>query len=569
MHLVRWDARRLRFLIATWLVVVIASAIVTGVRPLVAADPSLRESMAVVSSLLWLTTLLFTFAMVSFIVHGHPAVGSDAFWMTRPIRPSSLLASKVILAGLTLVVAEAITDAILLAANKMPASISAGVILQDASTRTVIIVVLMAGAALTRNLPRFALLCGATLLTLIAAVGVFIAIQFGRLEDEPPLSMGGGTEDPTSFVVFNVVLIAAAVALLVVQYRTRLRRRSVAVGALGLVAAIAISDAWPVPFLAPRLVVPAWAHKPTALVVAVDAATISTNTPHSFFPERSGQWSTVNGVMRVTGVESGWTASVALRDASIDLPQGMTLRSPGRARWSVTLVGDEGYDLQQPAVVRAILGVVRVGNVVPPRTGPPPPEALPALFWMRQRELAQYVPARAHYRARLVLTLTEHVVDGTLPLRPGAVHRNNGYRLVIDRITRPSGEVAIIARETRAASMWQRRPWPFYSFYLRNRDRQEAVAVSDYELRGDFSLLRFLPFGGFHGVEQTGGFFARGLVLSFRPRYGPKAETLDVDDEWLAGADLVIVRRAQEGSVERTLEITDFPIGNAPTRVPS
>jgi hypothetical protein len=110
--------------------------------------------------------------------------------------------------------------------------------------------------------------------------------------------------------------------------------------------------------------------------------------------------------------------------------------------------------------------------------------------------------------------------------------------------------------------MWERRPWRRYQFYLRNRARGTAVHVNDFTFRGGFSMLRFLPVGDFSiGSAQTSGFSSRGMVLRFPPRYDPNAATLDVDDAWLAGAELVIVRRTEEGWVERNLEIPDFPIG--------
>jgi hypothetical protein len=76
-------------------------------------------------------------------------------------------------------------------------------------------------------------------------------------------------------------------------------------------------------------------------------------------------------------------------------------------------------------------------------------------------------------------------------------------------------------------------------------------ARSDGSPGGHFSI----------GSADSSGFSSRGMVLRFPPRHTPTAETLDVDDAWLAGAELVIVRRTEEGWIERTVEIPDFPIG--------
>ena len=79
-----------------------------------------------------------------------------------------------------------------------------------------------------------------------------------------------------------------------------------------------------------------------------------------------------------------------------------------------------------------------------------------------------------------------------------------------------------------------------------------------------------MPLGGFgYGTEYSEGFFTRGMRLWFPPRYNPDATTLTLDDAWLAAAELVIVRMTQEGSVERAVEIAEFPLGNRAKAVSS
>jgi hypothetical protein len=43
-------------------------------------------------------------------------------------------------------------------------------------------------------------------------------------------------------------------------------------------------------------------------------------------------------------------------------------------------------------------------------------------------------------------------------------------------------------------------------------------------------------------------------------------DAVTIDDQWLADADLVIVRTTQGGSVVRTLEVSDFEIQEAPPK---
>ena len=75
----------------------------------------------------------------------------------------------------------------------------------------------------------------------------------------------------------------------------------------------------------------------------------------------------------------------------------------------------------------------------------------------------------------------------------------------------------------------------------------------------EFVFGRFLPFSAGYSV-QTSGFRARGLLIRFPPGYGVDGATLSIDDDWVAGAELFVVRATREGSVERTLDITGFPL---------
>jgi hypothetical protein len=561
-HLIRWDVRRVRAILAVWIALVVGYTLLVGIRPHAAADTALRESIAVVDSVLWLTMLLLTFALVSFVIHADPTVGTDAFWMTRPIPPATLLASKLVLLGLALLVIPVTAESMLLASNRMPASTSLGVLAQTSSIRLVVITLLVIAAAVTRNLPRFALLCGATLLAFAVAFGISIAVLMRNVEDQPPGNTSSrAAEDPSALVVFNALFVAAALVMLAVQYRTKLKRRSIAVGAAGVAAALVVGWLWPIPFLQPRFETPEWAEHAETLSIRIDPATISTNRPEAFFASRRFEWATVNGLIHAEGVQPGWSASVALRDATLDLPNGVTLRSGGSWR-SFLVVGGSYVPEPGYATARELLGVTTLATYAPAPLGPPPPQARPALFVMRRDQVAEHLPARGHYRAHMDINLTQYVVQGAIPIVPGASLQNGGYRLVVDRTTWFDSEFAIVAREARATSMWERRPWAEYSFYLRNRQRGEAVLVSDYVLHSNFSILRFLPIGQFSiGSSQTSGFSSRGMVLRIPPRYGPRGTTLDLDDAWLAAAELVIVRRTEEGWVERTVEIPDFPIG--------
>ena len=560
-HLAGHDVYRLRFALVVWLVLIAAVTVVDGARPMLAGDRGVREAVAILGSVLWLAKLLIGFALVSFVIHNHPAVGTDAFWMTRPVPPRLLALSKILLVAAVLVVVPATAEAVLLAAYRVPSDIAAGVVAQRLEFQLVIAAILSIAAVLTRNLGTYALLCAAGLTTIAVSIAIAIAIMTARLSDDPFIGSEGGVDEPAGALIFNILFVAAALLALVVQYRTRLRTRSIVAGVIGVTIAYIVEATWPVPFLSPRLLLPDEAREAGALTLRVDPATISTRSAQAFFPGHDTQWSTVNGQVGIAELPTGWSAAIRVREASLQFAGGETLSSaPGM--FGSVLVGDSG-DRVPSSVVRDVLGVTRVGSAVPPTVEQPP--HYPVLFRLRREQLANRAPARGEYRAQIDIWLTHHVIDGVVALDVGRVHRNMGYGLAIQSISRSNGELAIIARESRASSVWQRRPWGQYNFYLRNRMRAEALTMSDYDLHGQLTFASFLPFSGVSvGSAYGNGFFTRALVITVPPRYDARAQTLIADDAWLADAELVIVRTTQEGMVTRALHVSEFPLGTIP-----
>lgn len=74
-------------------------------------------------------------------------------------------------------------------------------------------------------------------------------------------------------------------------------------------------------------------------------------------------------------------------------------------------------------------------------------------------------------------------------------------------------------------------------------------------------LTRLLPGLSFGNGSSFNGFSAAGQFIRFPPGYAPsEKDRLDIDEAWMAGAEIVIVRATAGGSVPRALEIRDFPL---------
>src|SRR6266536_3842773 len=173
-HLLRNDVRRFLPLLAGWWIVLAAGTVLDGVRPGLSANPAMRDSLSMLGSLLWLANVLIGVVVVALIVQADPLVGTDAFWMTRPISPRALLASKAILLSFTMIVAPVAIEAALMLVYKVPLPEIAGIAASGALSWMLWAIAFMAVAALTPNPAKFALSIGAILVGMACVIGVFL-----------------------------------------------------------------------------------------------------------------------------------------------------------------------------------------------------------------------------------------------------------------------------------------------------------------------------------------------------------------------------------------------------------
>ena len=210
-------------------------------------------------------------------------------------------------------------------------------------------------------------------------------------------------EGPTGLVVFNVLFVIAAVLLLTVQYRTRLRRRSVAIGLAAVLAAQLIADYWPIPFLAPIRHLPAWAQDERQLTVVVEPGDIVTHTPPSVLrrprpPVEPDPWPRAGSrTFRLDGRRD--SAFARRRSGSLTVPSCTACRA-----LKPTLVLSSGGHELPPSLAEGLLGVRVLRDQRATER-----EARATLFLVDQREVASRGIARGEYRAVIHLNLTNYV----------------------------------------------------------------------------------------------------------------------------------------------------------------
>jgi hypothetical protein len=566
-HLIRADLRRFRVLLAVWVLVAIAETIFRGVRPVFGGDPRPDMAFELLATVFMAAWWLGMIVIGALVVQTHPLVGSDAFWMTRPIPWQSLLASKIVLLWTTFVAVPAICEVVLMLACNVPAREMLPVALQVLLFQTLWVSLLMAFSSLTRNLARLALVAGSLLVGLILLLNITIAVLMRNMDGGPQMAdvSGRAASNPAGFVVMLLATIAAAFALLAVQYRTRSIRTSVAAGVVGVGAAFGAAVFWPSPMR--PLPVPDWALRESAVQLTAESPRGEFSPFHEGYLSRPLEgWQIGSARARLRGIEPGWSGNARLRDASIQFNEGTKVTTAGNGySATISLAAIDADPLH--TVVRELLGVSRLLDMpsVPPREA-----SLPAII-VTHAEYKRHLGARGTYRGTFVVDLDRAVVAATLPLQAGSVFHADRNRLIIDQIV-PQAQAAMIrVRRFTSGSLFESGVPPRIALYLRNRHTSEAVVGSSHEggRVGSFAMPMLMGVSGFS--QPASGFSVRSEFIRFPAGYGwygQNEPTIEISPEWLSQAELVIVYTIPAGSVTRTLDITGFEIAPAPARPP-
>jgi len=550
-HIMAADVRRYWPALAAWLLLVAVTAAQDGVHPRLVAEGGSALALGVFAELSRLAKLLAAFLVVPLIVQTHTLVGTEAYWMTRPIPPRALLAAKALLIGLVMIAAPLLAEAALMVAYGVPFRTLAGVTAESALWQSFRVGLLFSAAVLTRNLTGFALLIGSALVAGIALVGTMLAFALmGSDEVSPGIPRPVGPDDPTGLVMWTLLVIAAAAALVVSQYRTRWRVRSVLIGASALAVAFVLPALWPWPFLMDGVELPSWARASAALHLRADRSSVRLSDERGMGGRKG--WQTLTAALRVEGVQPGWSANAGLLESTI-ARDGERLASdvilhpqPIPTEWDDVRPGE--------GVAAALLGVERI--ITP---GPAAEQVRVPLFFARTSEVPGPAPFIGTYRGRFQIQLVRHEVEAALRLRSGARHAADSYRLRVASVERTRMRVVVTALESSASSVFDRRPSADTTFYLRSVDAREAVlgyASEDMQISPLLAML--MPFGMGRDGSPT-GFAASGDAIEFAVPEGADP-SFAFTDGWIDGADLVVVQATREGSVERTLEVTDVPL---------
>jgi hypothetical protein len=558
-HLLATDLRRQRWLLLLWLFIVAGSATALGLMPMAATNARAASQAGLVYFLLCSSYLVLFVFIVPLVIQTDPTVGSDAFWMTRPIPPTMLFTEKFALVVLALVMLPIAADVVLMAVYDVPVRGALGVVAQGIIFKTSWVIGLMTLAVLSGNLPRFALLAGAVMAALVGMAAVTVVLSISEFNEQPPLSQTGTSWSQTAVLLSFLGLVAGGVALVFLQYLNRRRARSVVVGSACAILGFAAASAMPAPPADSSGDAPTWARDAARVHLTGGAGDARISTQSA---SRSGRaWKLVSAPVYAEGLEPGWSAEIAVRDGNWQVDGRTVWRSQARIGFQPTRI--EKQQASFATATRQLLGVSRVIEIRPSWDTTP----LSVLAVVDEKAFSTLPATTGPYTAYLEVSLMRHLIEGVLPLKQGVESRSGAHRLLISRVYHDGAGVTILLRASSANSMFGDEPGGERLYFVRNRVASEAVPVSLEP--ADVSGLSFVPWMGLYGFSAGGegyssGFSVTSWLVKVGSLSGPDGPIWRLTDEWLDNAELVVTTSHREGSVGRELRVDNFPLRTAP-----
>ncbi len=540
LHQALKDLRAQRWFVAAWAALLVAAASIEALKLDVTLAGIRDRGPSPATGLFFLIALTISRPVLGWllavrIVHADPVGDTNAFWLTRPLSPTMLMASKLGLLAVLFFVVPGFAAALVFVANNVALDRLPRSIVEWWMFDAVLLLPFVLLATLTRDLARIGI---AAVAGAVAWLGLTGYATFVYVMNEEMIWSSWGSVYRTmalTTAACGLAIVALSLALIVWQYRTR------------------------------RTAVTAWSAL-TAVVVLASVGALSSARFRS------------TGERPAPVIDNRWDGA---RNVSVSIPPDTIVKSPFSDR-TVRLVGDievtggdnvlidvtggrgtlripeRGESVEEDDVRRFNfdpLVQLALGNEAGRRVFE---HAIGARLtgrsygaWnalsladIRPDTFTGYQGMRATYEAELVLAAFRVVVSPAIPALPGLATGVGPLGVTLLPAFQPT------KRRCWRSDIRESDPRAFLppgttrlGYVLRNRRRGEAVLL-------------------FRGSPQL---IAQGLGSTFLTVSGGAArldcganDTPPVDDAWLADAELIMVSLEQLGTFSRHVVVPEF-----------
>lgn len=549
-HQFQKDFVRLRVLISLWLLLILLQAvlIIPGLAE-PGEDVTLQIIFKVLANLVPVLQMILPLVLVPLLIHEEPLVGTTAFWFTRPIDGMMLFKSKMLFVTLILILPPFLTELAILAIHGVSMDelflAVPEILLAQLKFLTYVTVL----AALTQTFARFALV-GASLFIGYYILGFVIMAIFLYLGT--PFFLKGWDKphlEGSRYVASTLAIIAISGSLLVHQYRKRETRRAWVTAGIAVIVSLLVNHFWNWDFLG---------HQRERQEAKIDITAVKVEIPTDSRVRRvsdamryrpkdeARKW--ISGPLHISGLPAGYVAEPTKIESSLTLPDGKVIKHEDH------FFGD--FDAKwHSSVVQEVLATAKILNPAKKR------EIVPTLLAVNDDGFGKYANVPGKFSAEVEFVVRRYEVVANIPVRSRARYDRGSEHAVITHVLKQTGGSTILLRESKVSLFFggQRHPYGAYFdlfmrptiYILQNSNRSEAFWPDERPgPEFDFSDL----------------FFQRRLrTIPLALRYSAITEQgsklADLNEGWLADAELVRVEAKEVGRFTKSVQVDGFVMG--------
>lgn len=490
--------------------------------------------------------LIFLALLIPWVLQDEPAVGTTAFWFTRPLTPGLVLASKAIFVLAAILLPKIAIELLVMGLNGVESQLVALAIPETALGTLAAVLPLAAVAAMTPNMGRYMLwLAGGFFLAAVLSTLLIYGLFYVEDGDLDSLGPGSATLASSSQIAASLIYLFGGAGVVVWQYFTRQTLASLVALALLILIAFNTSVFWKFDFFAQPL--------PSADERQIPSGNVFTHAdPRSLhlaripsLRARDEQKQELSLALILEGLPAGLVGSPLSVQSTAKFDDG-------------TIVSDflklRGCNLNQETLAQALVpallpGVRRIGMI-------PGSTTLTKILRLPEAEAARLaeIPCSLGLTAEWALLAGE--LQYRLPLRIGADFRDGPGRETIRSFTR-LGQIVELTLLVRSVNLLFAPPpggwalgageeWPvIYGLFHPTRNE---LLLARPEMDLDAALAK----------EQKFSIRARRIRFEWQ---GQKPSPLD--DSWLAEAELIRIGAKPVAHLKQSIMLENIRLSGA------
>lgn len=545
-HLCRKDVRHLRGFLLVWVLLVSSQAVLIGSGISASADDMATQVIfQVLSVVLPMLKVLAVIVMIPLLIHGEPLTGTTAFWFSRPLSRSTVLAAKSLFIGLILILFPLLIELAVFFGNGVQLRHILSAVPEILIDDTSLVLEVMILAVLTRNFARFAI-AGVILFIALILFGVatqILRLYFGGMDAVMNAAQG---MDQSRRLVGNIIVMITGLAVVVNQYLTRKTTRSIIMAAAGGFLMFLSTTLWGINFFAePKSAPDAGVVDCDQLIITLNPRQLSSSDEFQMRRTETPQ-KEISAELDAEGLGDEYIACPTEITSRLEFPDGTILASTNR------LFNGFGTRSVNNRALAALFEGYELLNTEHYSF------SYSKILSVASDQYYKYGRTDGVLSLEVEAAVSSYRLAAEIPLREGARYSNGSEHLVVSRIMKQTGGCTVLLRQSRVNLLFGGRETRGASSSRRSSSFDSDNVI--YVLRNKARREVYLPAGD---MDHT--LFSRGdqrlsvtpVRLIFEPnRFAGEGEL--IDEEWLNGADLVRIEEVRLGFCNQSLQVDAF-----------